>query len=662
MEAKSTLRPSLLLTVELDFIDSKSNITLLGSAKLVLEDDSETVSELACRATNVFAKPIIEHISTSSNQNVKGHGAINKLIFKYSDGTIACINTGNEKSGALEEFSAFVELGLVSVFCFLMTKICGRHRCLTKKMYILYRQFDEGKYFHLCHLDNAYTVAASGSTFKLRVIQDPADNRHAIGANLAVFREPTMGEIQRHGLSLVTEKNNKKPPLKRKNEGVNEDSSERKANGDKVPAATTANPSQTSVDPSQTSKNKRHKKMADPDAPKKPHNAFMYFSNSIREKVKQSKPGITFGELAKEVGRQFKQLTAEERMYWEGIAKQNKEVYDLEFSEYHKRYPDGRAVEITTLTDTVDNSVELSNLGKVQKSSTSYSSKEFPTPTAMINPKHAHTVTSQTSKTKRGKKVVDPHAPKKPHTAFIYFSNSIREKVKQDNPGISFTDMGRELGKQFKQLNAETRKYWEGIAKQNKEVYDLEVVKFGSRNTAGNSIETATESMESPEGDTKNAVISSPLITSKETAASPTKIDANQSSDAACQIPKSKRYRKNVDPDAPKKPHAAFIYFSNSIREKVKQDNPGISFADLGRELGKQFKQLPAEEKQHWEGIAQQNKAAYELEMIKYRNRFATQKENAVDGGTEKSKEEGKSGGDSAQKKQKKKKRKHRES
>jgi len=632
MEAKSTLRPSLLLTVELDFIDSKSNKTLLGSAKLVLEDNSETVSELACRATNVFAKPILEYIST--NQNVKGHGAVNKLVLKYSDGKIACINTGNEKSGAVEEFSAFVELGL----------------------------FDEGKYFHLCHLDNAYTVAASGSTFKLRVNQDPTDNMHVIGAHLAVFREPTMGEIQRHGLSLVTEKNNKKPPERRKNEGANEDSSERKANGDKVPAATTADPSQTSVDPSQTFKNKRHKKMADPDAPKKPHNAFMYFSNSIREKVKQSKPGITFGELAKELGRQFKQLTAEERMYWEGIAKQNKEVYDLEFSEYHKRYPDGKGAEITTLTDTVDNSVELSTLGKVQKSSTSYSSKEFPTPTAMINPNHAHTVTSQTSKTKRKKKVVDPDAPKKPHTAFIYFSNSIREKVKQDNPGISFADIGRELGKQFKQLNAETRKYWEGIAKQNKEVYDLEVVKFDNRYTAGNSIETVNESTESPGGGTKNAVVSSPLITSKETAVSATNIDANQTSDVACQIPKSKGEKKNVDPDAPKKPHAAFIYYSNSIREKVKQDNPGISFADIGRELGKQFKQLPAEEKQYWEGIAKQNKAAYELELIKYNNRFATENENTVDGATEKSKQEEKSGGDSAQKKQKKRKRKHRES
>ena len=40
-------------------------------------------------------------------------------------------------------------------------------------------------------------------------------------------------------------------------------------------------------------------------------------------------------------------------------------------------------------------------------------------------------------KKKAGKPLKDPNAPKKPLSAFMIFSNSIREKIRTDNPGAS---------------------------------------------------------------------------------------------------------------------------------------------------------------------------------------------------------------------------------
>jgi len=42
---------------------------------------------------------------------------------------------------------------------------------------------------------------------------------------------------------------------------------------------------------------------------------------------------------------------------------------------------------------------------------------------------------------KGGKKTKDPNAPKRPMTAYMLYANAIRNKVKEDNPGISFGDV-----------------------------------------------------------------------------------------------------------------------------------------------------------------------------------------------------------------------------
>eukprot|EP00198_Chlamydomonas_reinhardtii_P000242 XP_001689577.1 high mobility group protein [Chlamydomonas reinhardtii] len=72
---------------------------------------------------------------------------------------------------------------------------------------------------------------------------------------------------------------------------------------------------------------------------------------------------------------------------------------------------------------------------------------------------------------------------------------------------------------------------------------------------------------------------------------------------------KPKKERKKKDPNAPKKNLSAFMYFSNSNRDKVKAENPGIAFGEVGKLLGERWKAMSAEEKAPYDEMAAKDKA-----------------------------------------------------
>lgn len=66
-----------------------------------------------------------------------------------------------------------------------------------------------------------------------------------------------------------------------------------------------------------------------------------------------------------------------------------------------------------------------------------------------------HFIASQLGK--NGKKIKDKNAPKRPSTAFIFFSNDERPKVKAANPDIAFGDVAKEISVRWKQVDDKTK-------------------------------------------------------------------------------------------------------------------------------------------------------------------------------------------------------------
>lgn len=73
---------------------------------------------------------------------------------------------------------------------------------------------------------------------------------------------------------------------------------------------------------------------------------------------------------------------------------------------------------------------------------------------------------------RRGKK--DPNAPKRGLSAYMFFANEQRENVREENPGITFGQVGKLLGERWKALNDKQRTPYEAKAAADKKRYEDE--------------------------------------------------------------------------------------------------------------------------------------------------------------------------------------------
>jgi len=84
-------------------------------------------------------------------------------------------------------------------------------------------------------------------------------------------------------------------------------------------------------------------------------------------------------------------------------------------------------------------------------------------------------------------------------------------------------------------------------------------------------------------------------------------------------VKKPRRPRADKDPNAPKRPLTAFMFFSKAVRSTVKAENPHMSFGELGTAIAALWVKTPAEARQaHYESAAR-DKERYERNMAAYK-------------------------------------------
>ncbi|KAJ3391548.1 FACT complex subunit [Lobulomyces angularis] len=80
--------------------------------------------------------------------------------------------------------------------------------------------------------------------------------------------------------------------------------------------------------------------------------------------------------------------------------------------------------------------------------------------------------------------------------------------------------------------------------------------------------------------------------------------------------PKKKKVKK--DPNAPKKNLSSYFFFMKEKRPEVLEKNPGISFTEVPKVLGKMWSDLKDSEKEPYEEMAKKDKIRYQEEMEGY--------------------------------------------
>jgi len=168
---------------------------------------------------------------------------------------------------------------------------------------------------------------------------------------------------------------------------------------------------------------------------------------------------------------------------------------------------------------------------------------------------------------KPAKPAKDPNAPKKPLTAYFLFTNDERQKIKEEFPNMSITEIAKETGRRWANVSPEVREKYETRYQESRNKYDQDMANY------------------------------------------------NQNSSH----PNARPQKKAKDPNAPKQPLSAYFIFQNQERDKIKQANPNFSICEVAKELGKRWSEMPQDEKQRYTQQAEEKREQYDKDMVEYR-------------------------------------------
>ena len=168
----------------------------------------------------------------------------------------------------------------------------------------------------------------------------------------------------------------------------------------------------------------RASKLKDPNAPKKPKNAYMFF---CEEKRAANKGKLDFGTFNKQVSEQWKSLSDKEKQPYTKKAARAKSQYETAMESYER-------------------------------------------------PSDEELLALNVNKKRGGKSVKDPNAPKRGKSAYIFFCQDMREKVKSENPDMKASEVMAKLGELWNgdYADAKSRQKWIKQADKDKKRYEEE--------------------------------------------------------------------------------------------------------------------------------------------------------------------------------------------
>jgi len=176
--------------------------------------------------------------------------------------------------------------------------------------------------------------------------------------------------------------------------------------------------------------------------------------------------------------------------------------------------------------------------------------------------------------TKRKRK--DPNEPKRTRTAYMYFMQEQRPEFKLKNPGQSFAEQNKQLSERWKLLTEEDKKTYTKLHDEDKLRYEKELASYTP---------PAKES------------------------------DSDSSSD---EDKKRKVKKLKKDPNAPKRPANAYMFYQAEVRDAVKKEHTTKKVTEIAKLIGGKWRGLSAEEKKPYEDKAKLDKERYLTEQKEY--------------------------------------------
>jgi len=188
---------------------------------------------------------------------------------------------------------------------------------------------------------------------------------------------------------------------------------------------------------------------------------------------------------------------------------------------------------------------------------------------------------SEKKRSRKRKRKKDPNAPKRGMSSFMFFAGDFRDQVRKEHPELKITDVGKELGKMWKELGEEEKKKYMDQAAEDKKRYEAEKSTY----VEPSDDESSSSSSSSDEGSKR----------------------------------KRKKRKKNKDPNRPKRSMSSFMFFSNANRDSLRTQKPDLKFTEVGKALSQMWKEITSDEKQKYIDMAEKDKERYKQAMSSYK-------------------------------------------
>lgn len=181
-------------------------------------------------------------------------------------------------------------------------------------------------------------------------------------------------------------------------------------------------------------------------------------------------------------------------------------------------------------------------------------------------------------KTKSKKAPKDPNAPKRPLSSYMLWAGEVRNKIKEENPEYSITDIAKMLGKMWSNVGDDERQTYKKKADDMKAKYQKRLSKYRE----------STEYLDHLEELWKHKI--------QQTKA---------------QFPK--------DEHAPKRPLSDYMLYVKDVREQFKEENPSLSMTEQTAKIAKSWKSLSSDAQAPYRVKAKDLKAEYTKKLEKYK-------------------------------------------
>jgi len=154
--------------------------------------------------------------------------------------------------------------------------------------------------------------------------------------------------------------------------------------------------------------------------------AYAFFVQTCRQEHKKKHPdeNIVFQEFSKKCASRWKIMSDKEKKRFHEMAEKDKKRYDAEMQNYIPPKGEGKG------------------------------------------------------RGKKRKHIKDPNAPKRSLSAFFWFCNDERAKVKMANPEYGVGDIAKELGKKWSDASPELKSKYEAMAQKDKDRYEREITAY----------------------------------------------------------------------------------------------------------------------------------------------------------------------------------------